>query len=142
MTKQQFIDDCRNAAANIRSGDRDLAHLGMLALKDLEFASLGDPASDQECMEAIKDAWQAERDYIVANNTTKQESSGPLEKCPKCGGTDFESPDGPLFISDERIEECIKCNSCGSLWWEYYDHSKTVYETAMPNKETHETNNT
>lgn len=135
MTKQEFIDGCRNAASNIRSGNKDLAHLGMLALKDLEFSTFVDTSSDPECMEAIKDAWKAERDYIIANNATKQESPGPLEKCPKCGGTDFESPDGPLFISDERIEECIKCNSCGSLWWEYYDHSKTIYETNLSNED-------
>jgi hypothetical protein len=131
MTKQQFIEDCRNAASNIRSGNKNLAHMGMLSIKSLEVDLCGEIVVDSDCINAIKDAWQAERDYIVANNATKQESSGPLEKCPKCGGTDFESPDGPLFISDERIEECIKCNSCGSLWWEYYDHSKTIYEKPL-----------
>lgn len=51
-----------------------------------------------------------------------------LKACPKCGCTDFDSPEGPLFTSDTRIEVPVECSKCGHTWFEYYELSEVVDE--------------
>ena len=48
----------------------------------------------------------------------------PDSRCKNCGGEDFETIEGPLFESDDRISAWMQCTHCGHKRWEYFDRSE------------------
>lgn len=79
MTKEIFIEECKNAASNF-SVIPETAHIQLKALEPVFEEQFKE---DQECVDAMVAAWKAEAAYIhrcfqealSGSNTTKQEYS-------------------------------------------------------------------
>ena len=63
---------------------------------------------------------------LTAKNPVKAPESP--EKCSKCGKTDIQTFDPPLFESDDRISVTMQCQDCGHKWHEYFDLTEVVEE--------------
>ena len=62
MTKDNFIEECGNAAANYQT-DPSTAHIQMKAL-EVTFVNFYE--NDKECVEAMTKVWKAEAAYVHA----------------------------------------------------------------------------
>ena len=72
--------------------------------------------------------WFATISFKEPGEDNKPKKVERFKACPKCGCTEFDSPEGPLFSSDTRIEVPVECSKCGHTWFEYYELSEVVDE--------------